>query len=283
VIRSSVTGEVVAAGTYNETNLINFADFIASLLLKYEDLILVPERRSSAVTIIDYLIKILKIHNINPFKRIFNWVYDDIDKFKTKYPNILSKHYPGDEIMNSLRKYLGYGTSGGGKASRDNLYCNVFTNSVKYTANTVRDNILAGELLGLTVRNGRIDHLRGGHDDMVVAWLLPHWFLLKAENKHLYTNKVDNILTDIVNNELIANANNDVDKEKIKEQEKLRMAINQYIQILKNEKNEYKALLIVNKIKQLESKIDTKIIKNFNIDNLLKEIKILKRIEKLKK
>jgi len=45
---------------------------------------------------------------------------------------------------------------------------------------------LITELLELTIRNGRVDHPQGGHDDHVIAWLMAHWLLTYGHNLSVY-------------------------------------------------------------------------------------------------
>jgi hypothetical protein len=50
----------------------------------------------------------------------------------------------------------------------------------------VHDKMLAGQILGLVYKNGRIDHEDGEHDDLVIGWLLCHWFLMHGKNLSHY-------------------------------------------------------------------------------------------------
>lgn len=69
IIRDASTGEVVAAGNYNETNLIVFSEWLVEWLTTFDNLTLVPERKSSAVAIIDNLLKLtpLKYRSIQTY------------------------------------------------------------------------------------------------------------------------------------------------------------------------------------------------------------------------
>jgi hypothetical protein len=42
VIRDAMTGETLAAGNYNETNLVTFSEWIAEWLIEFNNIILVP-------------------------------------------------------------------------------------------------------------------------------------------------------------------------------------------------------------------------------------------------
>lgn len=282
IFRSSVTGEVIGAGDYNETNLTVFSEFVASILVKYSNIILIMERKSSASAIIDNIITILHAQNINPFRKMFNWVYNDKERYIGKADDLFSKNAPDFDLISRYRNKIGFGTSGGGRTSRSNLYGNVFNSSVKYTGNKVRDPLLIHQILGLTIKNGRVDHETGEHDDLVIGWLLAYWFLVSGQNKSLYGLKDNNILQEVINAELLTSGTKE-DIDNVKKQEALRHAIDSLVKRLQIEKNDQIGLRILNKIRILEKQIDTKIIKNFNLDNLLKEIKIMKRLERLEK
>jgi len=280
VYRFSEDASVVGAGDYNETNLTLFSDFLSEILINHNSILFIPERRSSAVGIMDNLITILATKGVNPFKKIFNWLFQDGHIYKDKFKEIFANRVPSQEVLTKCRKYLGFATSGGGATSRTNLYGNIFNASIKYAGNLTRDPLLIQQLLSLEIRNGRIDHAKGSHDDMVIAWLLAYWFLVSGNGKKYYNITEGHVLKSVIDNELLAGVEGE-DLKVIKEQELLRHNINQLVDSLKSETHEHIALRILNKIRMLEAKINKRIIKNFNLDSLLKEIKIIKRITKL--
>lgn len=171
VIRDVRTGEVVAAGEYNETNIITFSEWLADFLLRYPNITLIPERRSSGASILDNIVKIFCLNGVNPFKRIFNWTINEITKIKDdseEYRLAMSNNISSRDVetIAKYKKKFGYATSGAGATSRDNLYGSALTASVRYTSTSVRDKRLFDQLTGLVVKNGRIDHKAGGHDDL---------------------------------------------------------------------------------------------------------------------
>ena len=278
VIRDSRTGAVVGAGTYNETNLSLFSEFLVELLEEFPKSVLIPERRSSATAILDNMFRIMLVKRMNPFKRIFNLIIhngtqDEISE---------AMKQPTMEFLNKMKRKFGFATSGGGEMARSNLYGNIFRTSVTYTADKVYDPTLIDQLSSLVIRNDKIDHDVGGHDDMVIAWNLGMFFLLRAKNKSYYGLRDDNVLTDIIDNEILSR-NPDVDKETIKEQALLKEQISNLINKLSKVDNITLGMKIVSKIKFLESKINKKIIANLNIEAILKNIKMYRRIENRKK
>lgn len=202
-IRDAVTGEVIATGIYNETNLITFANWLIEWVENYPNLTVIIERRSSGVTIIDNLLTILPTKGINPFRRLFNWVVHNAPE-NPKYQQELQyvdKYFDIDTI-NQYRKEFGYATSASGRASRDNLYGSSFTAAIKYTSNTARDRTLVDQLSSLVRKNDRIDHPDGGNDDIVISWMLGWFFLNSGKNLQYYGLNPQHVLLSVSDTEL---------------------------------------------------------------------------------
>lgn len=188
VLTDVVTGEVIGTGSYNETNLYTFSIWLAHFLIKYKRITMIPERHSSAISMIDHLCVLLPQYGEDPFKRIFNWITQDSQESANnleKYRKIKQPLGRRDTQFHAERKAeFGWRTSGGsGRTARRNLYGQVLQISARRAGHKIKDPQLIGQLLGLVNKNGRIDHEDGSHDDMVVAWLLTHWFL--TQGKHL--------------------------------------------------------------------------------------------------
>lgn len=187
VITDDETLEVLGAANYNTINLLSFSSYLCRLLLKYENTTLVPERKSSAIAIIDHLLYMLPAEGQDPFKRIYNSVVNDYDVDRQRYNEILmplNRRTP--EIYTINKRSFGFVTAGSGRYSRSELYSTTLQASVKDCADIVNDKILIGQLGGLIDKNGRIDHADGSHDDMVISWLLTQWFLRNAKNLSFY-------------------------------------------------------------------------------------------------
>ena len=287
IIRDARDGGVIASGKYNETNLDAFAHFLVEILERYPRTIFIPERKSSAVAILDIMFKLMLAKNMNPFKRIFNWI---VSKPETVNNKVLQQtSYPTIELLTKYKRHFGYTTSGSGETSRDLLYGNVFRGSYLFTGDKVRDPDLIEQLNSLTMVNGRIDHGNEGHDDLVISWLLGYWFLKYGPHKEAYGLHNNEILTDTVNIELkyhYKQINGDDKDTKINDayiqrQERLKKQIETYIKELNYVKDEILALQIVNKIRALYKKLDPNIIKNFNLESMLGEINLYKKIKKI--
>ena len=277
-IRDVKTGEVVGIGEYNETNLITFSEWLSTLFDDMPNMIMIIERRSSGVAILDNLLRILPAKGMNPFAKLFNWVVDEMLEFPARYKEVenIRNLTPHSEILTKYRKYFGYATSGSGKNSRDNLYGDALLSSIKYTGNVVNDNKLYQQIAGLTVRNGRIDHKTGGKDDLVIAWMLGYWFLTKAKNRKYYGLSNNEVLSVVINNELTKDGKGE---EVIKQREQLALKtrIDGYIETLKNTEDKFRSMILSNKIKMLYKNIDTKYVPTLDLEELLDNIMTAKK------
>lgn len=185
VLSDVVDMSLVAAMSINETNLYRFGKFLTWFLVTYPKVTLIIEKKSTAQNIIDTLLIELPKHGEDPFKRLFNRIVDDAPKGSEAYREVvdtpMSKRHPG--VYTKYKKYFGFNTTG---SSRTLLYTTVLNSYTSKAAGNVRDKTLVGELLGLVVRDGRIDHKESGNDDMVVSVLMSEWFVTHAKNLRFY-------------------------------------------------------------------------------------------------
>lgn len=175
---------VVAAGNYNETNIISFSNYITDLLVKYSRVTLVIERKSTGSSILAWLMLTLPPKGIDPFRRIYNSVvenkYDDTESFRTIMAD-MSRRSP--QWYDKYIRKFGFNTTA---ESRGVLFVNVLPEAAKRAGHLVRDRILSDQIRNLVVKRGRIDHSSDNHDDMVIGWLLCHWFASNARFHDFY-------------------------------------------------------------------------------------------------
>lgn len=170
---------VAAAFRCNESNTIKIGMFIAELLMMYRNVTWIPERNSTGGAIIDVVTMVFQRNHISPFRRIYNEVVQQRDDENMKDINLDDSNM----IDTSVKKHLGFRTTG---KSRPYLYKNTLKKAAGMNATRIHDSILIGELSTLSTSNGRIDHVEGGHDDMVIAYLLACWLIFFGKNLHLY-------------------------------------------------------------------------------------------------
>ena len=175
---------VVAVCRCNDSNSMQVARYVSELLLTYTNLVWIPERNNTGVAIIDFVMEQLQDKNINPYFRIYNEVVQNKDEPKFQDINV----YDYKNIYGNLRAYFGYRTSGGGLSgtSRNMLYKSVMRKTLELNHSRVKDTTLISEFCNLTVRNGRVDHSSGMHDDTVIAYLLACFLVFHGKNLKLY-------------------------------------------------------------------------------------------------
>ncbi len=282
VIRSVTSGAVLAAGGYNETNTLTFSYWICELLVKYPSMTLIVERRSTGASIIDNLLKMLPLHNIDPFKRLFNWVVNDAS-IDSKNMEIIRNGDNGKNasIYDKYSRLFGYSTAGRGKQSRGLLYGEIFMSALKYTSDSISDRTLADQLLRLRVKNNRIDHGGGkdDKDDIVIAWLLSYWLLVKGNNLDGYGINTRQVLSTVIDR-TIDDTTTPEEKATYDEQKRIRDELTGLLEDIRSSNSEITITKLTMRLKRLYSMVEDGTSVNFNIDTVLKEIedeKIRKR------
>jgi len=278
IVRDSTTGKTLGAGTYNETNTIVFATWIASLLIEFKNAVLIPEKRSTLITIVDQLCLILIAKNINPFKRIFNRLVNDVDTHPARFEEfdkltrgVQPRNIP-ISFINKYREFFGFATSGSGITSRTKLYGETLMKACGLTGEHAHDPELISQLGGLVTRNGRIDHEVSGNDDLCIAWLLSFWFLSNANNKGYYGLDERTVLADTTD------ISSDLSPEEMvlaEEQQILVEKITFLVRELKASKNSLLKIRIVNVIRMLSRKINEEYLRINNLHIMLETLAII--------
>jgi hypothetical protein len=273
------TLETVAAATINETNLIHLAKWVAAFLIKYSTVTFNPENRSSGQGIIDYLLIELAAAGINPFKRIFNTVVNDKQVNEVQFEEmqrLVSRNQHEQYIR--FKKCFGFATSGGGVTSRSALYSVTLQLAAKRACDRIYDKTLADQINSLIIKNGRVDHPAGDHDDMCIAWLLAHWMVTQAKNLRYYG--IDPSLV----GSLLNASGSDADPQAAEERREQRN-IRERIKLLADKISQSKDTFVITRIEQEIRVLSGRIILEenevFNIDVMVREAKEKKRTDRI--
>jgi len=265
------TGETVATGTYNETNLIVLAEWICKEWIeKYENILVCIERKSSGVAILDFLLLMLPPKRIDPFKRLFNRIVNDREEDPERYKEILIPvgQRPQD-IYVRYKKAFGFATAGTGVTSRTELYSTTLQNAAKRVGTKVADITTINQIAGLVTRNGRVDHEVGQHDDMVIAWLLNFWLLSQAKNLSHYGISPGEILANAVERgSMTVEETYDMQQQSL-----IRQEMEQIYAQLKNTKDEYAAQRLEMKLSHLDKQLILQEHEKFSVDDLIRSIR----------
>lgn len=184
VIRRLKTGENVGIGRYPLAFLDDVTKVLRDMIVRIENSLLIIERNRAA-HMIEQLLLTLPALGIDPFKRIFNDIYQDPMKYNSEYKDVQEVHFRfrTKEFYLKHKGRFGFLTN---STTRRQMYGFLFE-AVANTGAGVCHSMLIDELISLeTDTDGRIDHGSKSHDDLVIAWLLSYWFIKLGYNKSLY-------------------------------------------------------------------------------------------------
>lgn len=167
----------------NKSNLNAVARNIFNLLVRYPRMIWVPERNHVGAMIIDIVIELLTQMGDDVTKRIFNLFVDECEDLKLMN-QVKSKLYAFG-VTGSDKGKFGFRTTAGAKG-RSALYNTTFKKTLDINKTKIYDSVLIEQLGELEIRNGRVDHPSGKHDDMVIAYLLTCFFVFFAKHLDYY-------------------------------------------------------------------------------------------------
>lgn len=180
------TLETVASISINEVDIIALARYMVKFMVKYRRTTLNIEHKSTGGTFIETLYTELPLYDEDPFKRIFNTIIQEPEKYSEQYKVLMggrSRRSPDFYTQN--KKRFGFTTTG---KLRTLLYKEVLQVAAKRARHHIYDMVLSGELRRLEVdtATGRIDHTHDGHDDNVMAWMLAMYVLMFGRNLKWY-------------------------------------------------------------------------------------------------
>ena len=183
------TYKTIFTVSIKESNVYSFIQWMCKeIVLKYPNTLIIPERKSVGVVLIDMLVVTLISMNINPFQRVYNTVVDDgLHNTNEEFHFV---HRPVETwpsyVADKYKSKFGYGTAGSGRHSRNNLFVETLSRAADLCARNIKDSELIDQITKLVVKGSRIDHAASGHDDLCVAWLLSMWCLLHSKNLDFY-------------------------------------------------------------------------------------------------
>ena len=275
------TLEVVCAGVYNETNLINFAEWICSILVTFDNVTCIIENRSTGGMIIDYLLLMLPSKGIDPFTRLYNKVVQESDVSPERFAEIkVPLGRRNQDIYVRYKRLFGFVTSGSGLTSRGELYSTTLQNAAKRSCDKIKDRSLIDQINGLVTKNGRVDHEDGEHDDMVIAWLLCHWLLTLGKNLAFYGIDIRKVGSNL--SERLQNAS-PLEIMRMQDQQDIRRRIEKIYEQLTNEQDDFLAIKLEQELRLLDKKIILESNEIYSVDEVIRQARETKRNKRLNK
>lgn len=271
VLVDTATYSVVASASLNNMSIFGFSEWIADLMIRYPRLVWIPETKSSGMSIIDQVSAILMSKSIDPFKRIFNRIVQERENFPEVYDELRKPMYVrGQEFYDKYKGLFGYKTSGQGEYTRNRLYGSVLSTASQRFAENIIDKVLISQLMGLSVKDGRIDHSSKGHDDQVIAWLLPGWLMLFGRNLTFYGLDPLRIFSEEPSKMAKKNVSQ-YERVRRTENERVENRINQLLEKLGQEKEEYVIIQMERELRYLDGLRDISDSKIENIHMLIEK------------
>lgn len=272
VLMDVETLEVIAAGSYNELNLITFSEWLCTFMIRFENVTGIIERKSTGGMILDYLILKLASAGIDPFKRLFNWVVNDNALHKDRYREVACTpmHRRQHGWMDLYKRLFGFATSGSGATSRNELYSTTLQNAAQLGMNCMNDKPLVDQTAGLITKNGRVDHPPGEHDDMTIGWLLCNWMLSQGTNLVHYGIDPGRIMCKVSRGGKQKSQEEQWIEE---EQAAYRQRMDVLMERLKNEPDEYVSQKLEQELRMIDSRLVREIGETFSLEQLLQNVK----------
>lgn len=177
---------VICTARCNIANLFDVVQCIAKLLDMFPNSVLIAERNKNGAIMLDILISTMLKNHTDPFKRLYNTFIQEYSGTSKRLSDI-------DLSDGRNRKHFGFATTAAAD-SRNILYGKVMMNMLNYMAHKVRDADIVDEIKSLTIRNGRVDHPLGKHDDTTISFLLTGFFAFFGKNLSMYGIQSDEIL-----------------------------------------------------------------------------------------
>lgn len=179
VILDPNTGKVVGSMHFKEGLLDQLGVFIGDILVSFPKMIFVPENKASGQGLIDGVITVLLHNGFNPFFRIYNDIVQNRDEAWAKKIDITNPEL----ARTQYKKHFGYKTN---PTTRNDLYGVTLQKALDYGGRFIHDPKIITQMTALSMKTGRVDHVSGGHDDAVIAFLLAWWFVFNGRNLRLY-------------------------------------------------------------------------------------------------
>lgn len=268
--RNIETGATAFASDISESNINAYSRWMGHFLMSNPNVTLIIERKSTGVSIIDYLLEFLPSVGINPFTRIFNQVVQQKDEYPDRFMDVQNAMNSRENIFLKYKRTFGWSTSGVGSTSRSELFSRTLSNAASLTGGLMYDRTLILQTLGLEVRNGRIDHAEGEHDDICFAWLLSYWLISSGKNLYFYGIDSSRILSE---NAVYKNQLREIPQYQREINERARNEVKQLTEQLKAEKDEFIARRLELNLEMAVSRLSSADQQVFAVDALINKLR----------
>lgn len=212
VMIDTSTLEVIGDFTISSTSLSRFSLWLGKFMQKNKNCILVPENKSSWPGIFSQLVMHAKMLGLDIPHRVYNTV---VQSYNTGDPSSVLRY---KEMLAAFRngnfdvyeRYFGINTD----QDIRRYLTRIILQDVAATAGAkTNSSKLISELETLVIKNDRVDHMSGCHDDHVMAWLFSHWLLCDGKNLDKYGIDIADVRSNILREKAVKSIETIVEEE----------------------------------------------------------------------
>lgn len=237
---------MISSSFVNLTTIHTYALWVAKMLIAYPKMSFIFENKSTGMAMCDIIASELIKAGINPFKRIFNRVIQEGNSECSKYNEVTNvSGVPPIELYEKYKKFFGFMTTG---QSRQYLYSNVFTRAMNSCGHKIRCKDTSEQIRSLEVRNEKIDHPKGEHDDMVISLLLGHYFAADGRHHKWYGIPDNYVMAEVSEKGALLSPE---EIKELKEQAMFKARVEQLKEDLRQSGEEFEIMVIEKKISKL--------------------------------
>lgn len=192
--------DVIASSNVTDGSLTRYSEWVYNLLHMYQNTTLVIENASSAPGILDYVAGRLLRNGENPFRRIYNRIIQEPNRYQSIYEEFKLRDQSRtiDEVFYHKHKdKFGFKTNAD---TRSTLYDIILRRATSSCGHRIKDKTLSAQIRGLVFRNNRVDHKPGAHDDAVISWLMGHYVAIYGINTSYYGIKPGSMYSMVTDN-----------------------------------------------------------------------------------
>lgn len=269
------TMELIGSSYVNSINLIEYGQYVFNVMMRFPKLVAIIERQSTGISLIDQLLSSFKMQGVNAFRRLYNSIVQDPDKYRDEMDELRTASKA--ELAELYVKYktaFGFKTSGSGENARTLLYGNVLQETVRHAMDRINDVKTIDQILSLEVINNRVDHPKGLTDDGVIAWLLPMWLAMYGQNLHYYGIDTGALMQST----LVKKSQSEMSAKDLY-QVKLRESLKAISEQLTMVKDHFVIMRLENEMKQIATQIVHEEGETFNITDFIRKTKENRKID----
>ena len=120
------------------------------------------------------------------------------------------------------------------------------------------------------IKDGRVDHTADSHDDLVMGWLLSHWFLMLGINLDVYGIDTRRLLMSVSEDGRQFNEDDLIDNEQI---DAIQDEINEVTELMRQCRHVGLQLVYQQRLDKLNEELESYGVETVNVQSIAEEVK----------